>query len=46
MRDIQKLRVIAKGKVVSLVPVVPLSELRGILKGANVEGYREKSERL
>ena len=46
IRPGQKLRVIAKGKVVSLVPVPSLSELRGILKGANVGDYREKSDRL
>ena len=41
----QRLCVIAKGRAVSLVPVPSLSELRGILKGANVDGYREKRDR-
>ena len=45
IRPGQKLRVIAKGKVISLVPFSALDELRGMLKGANVDGYREKRDR-
>ncbi len=45
IRPGQKLRVIAKGRVISLVPLPALDELRGILKGANVDGYREKCDR-
>jgi len=42
----QKLMVIEKGGVISLVPVPELDELRGIARGANTEGLREKVDRL
>jgi hypothetical protein len=40
------LQVVAKGGVISLVPERPLSELRGLLRGASTEGVREKRDRL
>ncbi len=42
----QKLMVIEKGGIISLVPVPELDELRGIARGANTEGLREKVDRL
>lgn len=41
----QKLAVFARGNVIELVPVPRLEDLRGIAKGANTEGLREKVER-
>ncbi len=46
LRPKQKLQVFEKGGVVYMVPVEAPDELRGIAKGCNVSGYREKSERL
>ena len=40
----QRFAVIAKGKLIELVPVPTLANMRGVLKGKNVEGYRESSE--
>lgn len=45
LRKGQKVAVVSKGGFVLLVPVLPLKELRGIAKGINVEGIREKQER-
>ncbi len=42
----QKLAVIVRGNVISLVPELPLEELRGYLKGMNTDGLREKVDRL
>ncbi|MBF7084691.1 AbrB/MazE/SpoVT family DNA-binding domain-containing protein [Desulfallas sp. Bu1-1] len=42
----QKLKVVVKGRVISLVPEVPLSEMRGFLKGMDTSGIREDEERL
>ncbi|MEI6500244.1 MAG: AbrB/MazE/SpoVT family DNA-binding domain-containing protein [Armatimonadota bacterium] len=42
----QKLGVLIKGNTVSLVQVRPLRELKGIAKGANMEGYREEEDRF
>jgi AbrB family looped-hinge helix DNA binding protein len=42
----QKLKVVVKGRVISLVPEVPLSEMRGFLKGMDTTGIREDEERL
>ena len=36
---------IPKGKGVLLMPVPTIDELRGIAKGANPEGYRDRSDR-
>lgn len=41
----QELVVSARGNVIELVPVPRLEDLRGIAKGANTEGLREKVER-
>ena len=42
----QKLTIIEKDKFLILIPQSSLEELRGIAAGANVEGYREKRDRL
>lgn len=41
----QVLALIPKGKNVLLVPVPNIEDLRGIAKGANPEGYRDRSDR-
>ncbi|WP_027365932.1 AbrB/MazE/SpoVT family DNA-binding domain-containing protein [Desulfotruncus alcoholivorax] len=42
----QKLKVVVKGRGINLVPKVPLSELKGFLKGMDTSGIREHEERL
>lgn len=42
----QKLSVIAKGRVISLLLDLPLSSMRGFLKGMPVREIREKEDRL
>lgn len=42
----QEFDVLVKGKSVSLVPVPTLEQLRGVLKGADLSGLREKVDRL
>lgn len=42
----QKLQVLEKGGVITLVPEVPLKSLKGVLKGMSKEGIREKKGRL
>lgn len=42
----QKLKVIVKGQTINLVPDIPLSEMRGFLKGMDKSGLREEDERL
>jgi len=42
----QKLKVVVKGRVINLVPEIPLSEMRGFLKGMDTSGIREDEERL
>jgi AbrB family looped-hinge helix DNA binding protein len=42
----QRLHVIEKGGVITLVPEVPLKSLKGVVKGVNWEGIREKKDRV
>jgi AbrB family looped-hinge helix DNA binding protein len=42
----QKLRVVVTGQSINLVPEIPLSEMRGFLKGMDKFGIREEDERL
>jgi len=42
----QRLQVLEKGGVISLVPEVPLKSLKGALKGMSKTGIREKKDRL
>lgn len=46
LRPGQKLSVIATGRGIYLVPVPTLAELRGIARGADACGLREKVDRL
>lgn len=46
IRSGQVVQIIAKGGVITLVPDRPLSELQGFVKGMDIEGYREKADRL
>ncbi len=41
----QKLGVLVKGKTVSLVPIRPIHELKGMAKGADTAGHREEEDR-
>jgi len=41
----QRLQVVEKGGVITLVPEVPLKSLMGVLKGMSATGLREKSNR-
>lgn len=42
----QRLQVIEKGGVITLVPEVPLKSLRGVLKGMSKSNIREKKDRM
>jgi len=42
----QRLQVLEKGGVISLVPEVPLKSLKGSLKGMSRTGLREKKDRV
>jgi AbrB family looped-hinge helix DNA binding protein len=42
----QRLQVVEKGGVITLVPEVPLKSLRGALKGMPVSDLREKKDRM
>ena len=42
----QRLQVVEKGGVITLVPEVPLKSLTGALKGMSKSGLREKQDRM
>ena len=42
----QRVEVLAKDGIITLVPQRPLAELRGLLKGARTAGLRDKKDRL
>ena len=42
----QRLQVVEKGGVITLVPEAPLKSLKGALKGMSQTGIREKKDRL
>ncbi|MCC2642351.1 MAG: Transcriptional regulator, AbrB family [Nitrospira sp.] len=42
----QRLQVMEKGGIITLVPEVPLKSLKGALKGMSKLGIREKKNRL
>jgi AbrB family looped-hinge helix DNA binding protein len=42
----QRLQVVEKGGVITLVPEVPLKSLKGVLKGMSKTDLREKKDRL
>jgi AbrB family looped-hinge helix DNA binding protein len=46
LRPGQVVSLIDRDGMITLVPQRPLSELRGIAKGASYEGYRDKTDRF
>lgn len=42
----QKFTVIAKGKIIELVPIPTLNSRRGVLKTKNTDGYRDRQDRI
>lgn len=42
----QRLQVVEKGGVITLVPEVPLKSLKGALKGMSATDLREKKDRV
>ncbi|MBI1822795.1 MAG: AbrB/MazE/SpoVT family DNA-binding domain-containing protein [Nitrospirae bacterium] len=42
----QRLQVLVKGGVITLVPEVSLKSMKGFLKGMGKEGVREKEDRV
>ena len=42
----QRLQIVEKGGVITLVPEVPLKSLKGVLKGMSKTDLREKRDRL
>ncbi len=42
----QRLQVIEKGGVITLIPEVPIKSMKGMLKGMNSGKLREKKDRL
>jgi AbrB family looped-hinge helix DNA binding protein len=42
----QRLQVVEKGGIITLVPEVPLKSLKGVLKGMSKTDLREKKDRL
>jgi AbrB family looped-hinge helix DNA binding protein len=41
----QQFTLIAKGHSIELVPTPTLADLRGSLRGADIEGYRDRTDR-
>jgi AbrB family looped-hinge helix DNA binding protein len=42
----QTVSLIDRGETITMVPERPLSELRGILRGASIDDYRDETDRL
>ena len=42
----QRVEVIAKDGVITLVPIRPIDDVRGLLAGASTSGLRDKTDRL
>ena len=42
----QRLQVLEKGGIITLIPEVSLKSLKGVLKGMSKGGIREKKDRL
>lgn len=45
LRAGQRFTLLAKGDVIELVPVRSIGECRGVLKGADPTGYRDREDR-
>ena len=41
----QKFTIVIKGKAIELVPVRSMEQMRGIFKGSNPDGYRDRESR-
>ena len=46
LRPGHKLSVLDKGGVIYLLPLPELQDLRGVARGANTDGIRQKDDRL
>ena len=46
LRPGQQVALIERQGLITIVPQRPISELRGILKGADTTGYRDKTNRF
>ena len=46
LRPGQVVSLIARDGFINLVPQRPIGELRGLLKGADTSGYRDKTDRF
>jgi AbrB family looped-hinge helix DNA binding protein len=42
----QQVSLIDRGEIITMVPKRPLSELRGIVRGAALDDYRDETDRL
>jgi len=42
----QTVSLIDRGEIITMVPKRPLSELRGIVRGAPLDDYRDETDRL
>ena len=42
----QQFTCVVKGDVISLIPKQTMASIRGLLRGANTEGYRDRNERI
>ena len=42
----QKLSIVVKGRIIELVPMRSMEQMRGIFKGANPDGYRDRKDRV
>ena len=42
----QQVALIERQGLITIVPQRPISELRGVLKGADTTGYRDKTDRF
>jgi AbrB family looped-hinge helix DNA binding protein len=42
----QRFTVLTKGEVIELVPLRSIAEARGLFKGADPTGYRDREDRL
>ncbi|MBI5507420.1 MAG: AbrB/MazE/SpoVT family DNA-binding domain-containing protein [Deltaproteobacteria bacterium] len=41
----QRVQVLAKSGVITLVPIRPLAKVRGLVKGMSTKGFRDKKDR-
>ncbi len=42
----QRFQIVEKDGIINLVPHKDIGQMRGILKGMNIEGFREENDRL